>query len=130
MKDRLIKELDSADLYLRDRALSDDAPLNEYDVEAMLDIAKICDEAARCLENAILLPCKVGDTVYRIFNEKVVELQVIAIPLLISTSGAFLSVTAQNGRFASISLDPDDFGKTVFLSREEAEAALKKDEGK
>ena len=125
MHERLIELLDGADLFLRNRANSGPAPLNEYDVEAMLDIAKTCDETARALENAILLPCKVGDTLYQIFNEKVVELQVIAIPLLISTSGAFLSVTAQNGRFASISLDPADFGKTVFLTREEAERALK-----
>ncbi len=124
MRERLIKGLDSADLFLRNRALSDTAPLNEYDVEAMLDIAKTCDEAARALESAFLLPCNVGDTVYRIFNEKVVEWQVIAIPILISISGCFLSVTAQNGRFASISLDPADFGKSVFLTREDAERAL------
>ena len=124
MRDRLVELLDGADLFLRNRANCDPAPLNDYDIEAMLDIAKICDEAARALESAIFLPCRVGDTLYQTYNEKVVELRVISIPILISTTGSFLSVTVQNGRFASISIDPDDFGKTVFLTREEAERAL------
>lgn len=75
-------------------------------------------------EGVIVPPCKVGETVYKIFGEKVVEMRAVAIPLLISSCGAHLSVTAENGRAACISLDIDDFGKTVFLTREEAEKAL------
>ena len=42
----IIKSLDSADVFLRGRANSTTAPLNEYDIEALLDIANICDDAA------------------------------------------------------------------------------------
>ncbi len=41
----IIKALDSADLFLRDRANSKPAPLNEYDIEILLDIAKACNDA-------------------------------------------------------------------------------------
>lgn len=49
--EKIIKLLDGADLFLRNRANSEPAPLNEYDIESMLDIAKVCDEAARIIEN-------------------------------------------------------------------------------
>ena len=77
----------------------------------------------------IVPPCKVGDTVYKIFNGKIYEMRAIAIPLLISSCGAHLSVTAENNRDACLSLELDDFGKTVFLTREEAEKALERSEG-
>ena len=80
-------------------------------------------------EGVIVPPCKVGETVYKIFNGKIAEMRAVAIPLLISSCGAHLSVTAENRREACISLELDDFGKTVFLTREEAEKALKEREG-
>lgn len=49
--EKVIKLLDGADLFLRNRANSEPAPLNEYDIESMLDIAKVCDEAARIIED-------------------------------------------------------------------------------
>ena len=60
--------LDDADLFLRDRANSSPTPLNEYDIAIMLDIAKVCDEAARMLERAIVSPVKVGDTVWHLMT--------------------------------------------------------------
>ncbi len=38
--------LDDADLFLRDRATSAPAPLNDYDTDILLDIAQTCFEAA------------------------------------------------------------------------------------
>ena len=82
--------------------------------------------ADHLLENGVIvLPCRVGDIVYKLCNGKIYDMRAVAIPLLISTCGTHLSVTAENGREACISLDLDDFGKTVFLTREEAEQALK-----
>ena len=43
--DEIVKALNSADVFLRNRANAKLAPLNEYDTEALLDIAKVCDEA-------------------------------------------------------------------------------------
>ena len=45
----IIKALDGADVFLRNRANSEPAPLNEYDIEALIDIANVCDEAANLI---------------------------------------------------------------------------------
>ena len=63
-REKLISDLDSADFFLRNRVNAKPAPLNEYDKEALLDIAEIAYKAARMLEKAIVTPCKVGDMVY------------------------------------------------------------------
>ena len=119
MKDRLIKELDSADLYLRDRANSAPAPLNEYDIEAMLDIAKTCDEAASVLLNAIFLPCKIGDKVWAICNRGGVKRpQESIVSDMYFTKNMEIVIVA---RYVARGL----WGKTVFLTKEEAEIALK-----
>lgn len=57
----------------------------------------------------VVLPCKVGDTVYRIFNPPDRE-PVISAHTLMSANCIVKWL--------------DKFGKTVFLTREEAEAAL------
>lgn len=43
---KIVSELDGADVFLRGRAASKSAPLNEYDIEVLLGIANICAEAA------------------------------------------------------------------------------------
>lgn len=86
------------------------------------DIAELCGGFDRLRELAeadkdgrvVVLPCKVGDTVYR--------LQYIEQP-----PGRF-TVGIVPIKFALIWLE--EFGKTVFLSREEAEKALQEMEGK
>nr|DAK54336.1 MAG TPA: hypothetical protein [Caudoviricetes sp.] len=57
----------------------------------------------------VVLPCKVGDTVYRIFNPLSCE-PVISAHTLMSVDYIVRWI--------------DKFGKTVFLTREEAEKAL------
>ena len=47
--EQIIKALDGADVFLRNRANSEPAPLNEYDIEALIDIANVCDEAANLI---------------------------------------------------------------------------------
>lgn len=43
--EEIIKALDGADLFLRDRVNCEPAPLNDYDKDILLDIAKTCDNA-------------------------------------------------------------------------------------
>ena len=66
------------------------------------------------LEHGVIVPpCKVGDTVYQIDAERVFESKVKAI------------VYDTN----NIAFDERSIGKTVFLTREEAERALKERDG-
>lgn len=62
----------------------------------------------------IILPCKVGDTVYRICHEY-------------KKGNPFIrAVTFNQNNFWRIVFG-GEFGKTVFLTREEAKAALRKE---
>lgn len=117
-RDRLIELLDGADLFLRNRATPTDAPLNEYDMEIMRNIAKTCDEAARVLEKAIIPPCKVGDTVYYPYEYRNVVLEKTVIKIVIEKEDRWLDVGVSFLPFENI-------GKTVFLTKEEAEEKLK-----
>jgi hypothetical protein len=81
------------------------------------------------------LPCKVGDTLYeicnpKIFNKSIAELKVVAITFLLSSCCNHLAITTENYRGANILLELNDFGKTVFTDKAEAERKLKEIEGK
>lgn len=75
------------------------------------------------LPRMILPPCKVGDTVYRTIGnycgEKIFEGVVAQISIYNDEETRFWVYGHPLG------FGCDDFGKTVFLTREEAEAALK-----
>lgn len=79
------------------------------------------DRDGRC----VVLPCKVGEKVYDITTGNIVEKTVVSIPFLLSKSANHLSLHAINKRDATTTIEPADVGKTVFLTRESAEAALK-----
>ena len=70
--EKIIKELDGADLFLRNRAMSEPAPLNEYDVEALLDIAKLCDESARIIEQ-LTSPVLIANVGYILTKEEIIK---------------------------------------------------------
>ncbi len=64
----------------------------------------------------IVIPCKVGDTVYQTDGIRIYELEILDISL------------RKNKPYyetESIDFDNDAIGKTVFLTKEEAEKALK-----
>ena len=91
----------------------------EQDVEP----EKTFDEfvADYLLANGVIVPpCKVGDTVYvNIFGVETVELKVQSIEIMQSKTVFHCG---------GIAFEDDEFGKTVFLTREEAEKALRKDD--
>ena len=74
----------------------------------------------------VVLPCKVGDVVYGFHQERTI------LPMVakwIETDADGWTVAAQYVPMAPKFYLFSDFGKTVFLSREDAEAALKGGEG-
>lgn len=74
----------------------------------------------------VVLPCKVGDVVYGFHGEKTI-LQMVAKWIETNTDGWCIAVqyTPMAPRFYRFS----DFGKIVFLTREEAEKALAERKG-
>lgn len=98
----------------------------------------------------IVLPCKVGDTVYRVedvwhldsrepyryhYEKEVLTFEVKSILISCNAKGVwtkkFRCCQVRDGKTIDSQRDPafDDIGKTVFLTREAAEAALKEVQG-
>lgn len=69
----------------------------------------------------IRLPCKVGDTVFRIWNGEIEQCQVVSVWFNDHIKRRFHAECFPFYRFYD-----EDIGKRVFLSREQAEAALAK----
>lgn len=71
------------------------------------------------VENGVIAPpVMVGQTVYYVYLNKIVEYQVSSIVILRYTQRLFVLGRSQYFEFS-------DFGKTVFLTKEEALKALK-----
>lgn len=94
-----------------------------YNTQHMTDISEVADHLFA--NGVIVLPCKVGDVLYYIGSrangkkiEKYVKEEAVE---MISKDGH--SIYAHVSR--ALLIDLADLGKTVFLTREEAEAALK-----
>ncbi len=100
------------------------------------DIAELCG-GADCLRElaeadkdgrVVVLPCKVGDVVYGFHNNRQTILPMVA--KWIETNADGWTVAAQYAPMVPEFFQFSDFGKTVFLTREEAEKALEEREGK
>lgn len=91
----------------------------DYDLDRLKELVE-ADRDGRC----VVLPCKIGDTVYDILMGKITEKTIISIPFLMSKSVNHLCLQAINNRDALTTIETENLGKTVFLTREEAEAAL------
>ena len=90
----------------------------------------------------VILPCKVGDTLYEIDLPEygVIVCNVLYVDIyngpfahvpgskIVAAVSVGVEVVGGHGKGSSYSFEQDDFGKTVFLSRAEAEAALRKED--
>ena len=91
------------------------------------DIAELYDYRKAEEQGLLLrLPCKLGDTVYRIWScgkhgKSVAEFEVVRI--IIDWRGIWFSILNTNSKFCR-ECEISDFGKTVFATKEEAESAL------
>ena len=65
----------------------------------------------------VVLPCKVGDTVYFALLGRIIEKQVFSIVSFSDSTRIYCDGTSEYFR-------PEDIGKTFFLTREAAEKAL------
>ena len=71
----------------------------------------------------VVLPCKVGDTVYFALLGRIIEKQVFSIVSFSNSTRIYCGGTSEYFR-------PEDIGKTFFLARAEAEKALQEMEDK
>ena len=97
---------------------------DDYDLGRLKELLQ-ADREGRC----VVLPCKIGDTVYDIRMGKITEKAIISIHFLLSNSVNHLCLQAINNRDALTTIETENLGKTVFLTRKEAEAAMKRMEG-
>ena len=85
-------------------------------------LSGVYDMADHLLANGVIVPpCKVGDTVYRVYTRNWVGEDKVS-SFIMTEMG--LCYVDDKGRETSCT----KFGKTVFLTREEAEQALKERE--
>ena len=76
--------------------------------------------ADKLLANGVIVsPLKLGDKIYQIFGNKIVKFEVLDIEI------EFRNFVRKKYRYNYNAFTNDDFGKTVFLTKEEAEAKLK-----
>lgn len=103
---------------LFDYALTESRTLQEQ--LALIERLRELAEADKDGRLAVLPYCKLGDTVYWLHDKKITECRVYRIQE--NTKGVQIAIksTVSHGVF---SVD-DYFGKTIFLTREEAEKAL------
>lgn len=84
----------------------------DYDLGRLVNLAE-ADKDGRI----VVLPCKVGDTVYFALLGKIIGKQVFSIVSFSNSKRIYCGGTSEYFR-------PEDIGKTFFLTREEAEKAL------
>ena len=93
----------------------------DYSISRMVELMK-ADKDGRVL----ILPCKVGDMAYWVHNGVITGCHVYRIQVNRKGTFVFPKSTISHGGFRIDAC----LGKTVFLSREEAEKALQEMEGK
>lgn len=107
-------ELDKSDVEFINKELNqDDADKGTCD--HFLDRARVA-----------ALPCKVGDTVYRLIHGTIDEYKVVSINYYVCSTFTDYTITSKHlSAPVNFNFGVDAIGKIVFLSREEAEQALK-----
>lgn len=98
------------------------------------DEYRIASIADHLIENgAIIPPCKVGDTLYSFSFHKIIEAEVIKVEWSCEAEnyGKFIreKITLCGNDINETKIDFYDIGKTWFLTREDAEKALREREG-
>lgn len=92
----------------------------DYSISRMVELMK-ADKDGRVL----ILPCKVGDTIYFVNAKQILEFTVVGYAVdETGISWVYSEHVDKTGNTYERTFSPDRIGKTTFLSREEAEKAL------
>lgn len=99
---------------------NDMVDIRQYD-EELQDTHSLLEDLCEKKDNGLLveLPCKISEVLYLIQSGGIVQTEIVT---KIECKNGKWSVIANN----CIVIDFEDFGKTVFLTKEEAEAVLER----
>ena len=97
----------------------------DYSISRMVELMK-ADRDGR----VVVLPCKVGDTVFARLDNKSKYVCECKVKQIVLGDIGFVTFTPIEAPEREYDVSLRGFGKTVFLSREEAEKALQEMEGK
>ena len=117
------ESVEALKLSMMDKAISEITEFDGLPIDRLRELAE-ADKDGR----VVVLPCKVGDVVYGFHNNRQTILPMVV--KWIETNDDRWTVAAQYTPMAPNFYQLSDFGKTVFLTREEAEKALQEMEGK
>ena len=93
----------------------------DYSISRMVELMK-ADKDGR----VVVLPCKVGDTIYFVNAKQILEFTVVGYAVdETGISWVYSEHVDKTGHTYERTFSPDRIGKTTFLSREEAEKAMK-----
>lgn len=105
-------ECESVGDIVRRLAAIEDILGDDYDLDRLRELVQ-ADRDGRC----VVLPAKIGDSIYFTFLGKIIEKQVFSVVTFYNSQRIYCNGT-------SLYFGPDDIGETVFLTREAAEEAL------
>ena len=119
--------VETVKLALAAKHLVDLETLNNTPISRLVELAE-ADKDGRC----VVLPCKVGDTAYYLNRPVILDFEVIGYMVDERGAWSFMGehLDKTTGDTYSCCPDTEKVGKTVFLTREEAERALQEMEGK
>ena len=120
MRDRLIDLLN----------IHQDYGTKHFHADGMQEVSSMSNEliADHLLANGVIvLPCKLGDTIYDISE----FVNCVPCPEMYEDKVGFITIMNRNNGemyfdIECVECDYDDFGKTIFFTKEEAEQALSK----
>ena len=112
------ESVEALKLSMMGKAISEITEFDGLPIDRLRELAE-ADKDGR----VVVLPCKVGDTVYFALLGRIIEKQVFSIVSFSNSTRIYCGGTSEYFR-------PEDIGKTFFLTREEAEKALQEMEDK
>jgi hypothetical protein len=119
------ESVEALKLSMMGKAISEITEFDGLPIDRLRELAE-ADKDGR----VVVLPCKVGDTVYFV-NKQILEFAVVGYAVdETGISWVHSEHVDKIGNTNERTFSPDRFGKTTFLSREEAEKALQEMEGK
>lgn len=120
------ESVEALKLSMMGKAISEITEFDGLPIDRLREFAE-ADKEGRVL----ILPCKVGDTVYFVNAKHILEFTVVGYAVdETGISWVYSEHVDKTGHTYERTFSPDRIGKTTFLSREEAEKALQEMEGK